>query len=283
MGLTGHLNDGIPAIEARAVGFLAGTARLLADVSLAVRPGELVALVGPNGAGKSTLLKLLAGDLTPSEGAVLLDGRPLTSYRAAALARRRAVMPQQTMLQFAFTVREVVEMGRNPHPSSSGDADRAIVDESLERTDTTALAGRTYPTLSGGEQQRVTLARVLVQQTPLLLLDEPTTSLDLRHQELVLATARAAAAAGAAVLAILHDLNLAAAYADRIAVLRGGRLAACGPPWEVLSEVLLSEVFQHPIAVRPHPLRDCPLVLSVPAAAKRAIPLTPAGREPAAS
>ena len=283
MGLAVFPDGGRAAIEARSVGYLVGTARLLADVSLAVRPGELVALVGPNGAGKSTLLKLLAGDLTPSEGTILLDGRPLSSYRAAALAQRRAVMPQQTILQFAFTAREVVEMGRSPRTDADPDTDRAIVEESLARTDTTGLAGRTYPTLSGGEQQRVTLARVLAQKTPLLLLDEPTTSLDLRHQELVLITARSAAADGAAVLAVLHDLNLAAAYADRIALLRGGRLAACDSPWAVLTEALLSEVFQYPIAVRPHPLRDCPLVLPAPPHTERTAPVAPASHQSPAS
>jgi iron complex transport system ATP-binding protein len=277
MGLDGAPAAGIPALEARGVGYTVGGARLLADVSLAVRPGELVALVGPNGAGKSTLLRVLAGDLDPTEGGVLLDGKPLGSYRAAALARRRAVMPQQTILQFAFTVREVVEMGRAARPNSDSEAHRAAVDASLARTDASALAGRTYPTLSGGEQQRVTLARVLAQEAPLLLLDEPTNSLDLRHQELVLQTARSAAADGAAVLAVLHDLNLAAAYADRVALLSGGRLAACGPPWEVFTEALLSEIFQHPIAVCRHPLRDCPLVLPAPELAARPLASTRRG------
>ena len=257
--------SGATVLEAREVSYRAGSALLVDGVSLALAPGEVLALVGPNGAGKSTLLRLLAGDLTSSSGEVLLDGRPLASYGPRELALRRAVMPQQTVLQFAFTAREVVLMGRSPHlRGAEREHDFAVAHACMMRTDSAQFAGRAYPTLSTGEQQRVTLARVLAQQTPILLLDEPTSSLDIRHQEMVMQIAREAAEEGAAVLAVLHDLNLAAAYADRIAVLRRGRLVAAGAPADVLTGELLSDVFEHPILVTPHPVRPCPLVVPLP-------------------
>lgn len=254
----------LPLLQAESLRYRAGRAVLVDGVSLDLPSGEVLALVGPNGAGKSTLLRMLAGELAPAAGQVRLDGQPLSAFAPAELALRRAVMPQQTLLQFAFTAREVVAMGRAPHlRAGRGDrrTDEAVIDAALARTDAAHLAARTYPSLSGGEQQRITLARVLAQETPLLLLDEPTASLDIRHQELVMQIARETAAAGGAVLAVLHDLNLAAASATRIAVLRAGRLAAIGPPREVLRAELLSEVFEHPLLVTDHPLRDCPLIV----------------------
>jgi iron complex transport system ATP-binding protein len=233
---------------------------LLRDVSLAVSPGEIVALVGPNGAGKSTLVRVLAGDLVPTTGRVVLDDRPIERFRPRELALRRAVLPQQTILQFAFTAREVVEMGRGPRRSD----DETVVAASLARTESTHVAERIYPSLSGGEQSRVSLSRVLAQESPVLLLDEPTASLDLRHQQLVMEVARTLAAEGAAIVAVLHDLNLAASHADRIALMHDGRLVADGPPWDTLTERLLTEVFACPIAVTPHPVRECPLVISLP-------------------
>lgn len=258
----------MPRLEARAVSFRAGEALLLDEVSIELQPGEVLALVGPNGAGKSTLLRVLAGDLAPSAGVVLLDGAPLSSFNPRALALQRAVMPQQTLLQFSFSAFEVALMGRSPHLGASrgeSEADVAIVREALARVDALALAGRGYPSLSTGEQQRVTLARVLAQQAPVLLLDEPTSALDIRHQELVTQIAREQAQAGGAVLIVLHDLNLAAACAGRVAVLQQGRLVACGSPWQVLTAELLSRVFEHPIAVLPHPLDDRPLIVPIPA------------------
>jgi iron complex transport system ATP-binding protein len=237
---------------------------LLREVTIAVAPGEVVALVGPNGAGKSTLLRVLAGDLAPTTGRVALDGRAIADFRPRDLALRRAVLPQQTVLQFAFTAREVVEMGRGQR---RGDDDEVIVAASLAKTESTHVAERIFPSLSGGEQGRVSLARVLAQEAPLLLLDEPTASLDLRHQQLVMEVARDLAARGAMVVVVLHDLNLAASYADRIALLHEGRLVADGPPWQTLAESLLTEVFACPIAVTAHPVRGCPLVISLPSAA----------------
>ncbi|MEA2523291.1 MAG: heme transport system ATP-binding protein [Thermomicrobiales bacterium] len=234
---------------------------LLRDISLTVSPGEVVALVGPNGAGKSTMVRVLAGDLSPTTGRVVLDDRPIGDFRPRELSLRRAVLPQQTVLQFAFTAREVVEMGRGPR---RGENDEAAVTASLAKTESSQIAERIFPSLSGGEQSRVSLARVLAQEAPLLLLDEPTASLDLRHQQLVMEVARNLAAQGAMIVAVLHDLNLAASYADRIVLMHEGRLVADGSPWQTLSESLLTEVFACPIAVTPHPVRGCPLVISLP-------------------
>jgi iron complex transport system ATP-binding protein len=232
---------------------------LLSDVDLTVDRGELVALVGPNGAGKSTLLALLAGDLAPDRGTVAIDGTPVRGRRPQELARLRAVMPQQTLLQFAFTVAEVVALGAHvAGPARVG----AAVADALSRVDGCDLADRAFPTLSGGEQARVTLARVIAQRTPVLLLDEPCAHLDLRHQDLVLRLARALADDGHAVVVVLHDVNLAARWADRVAVLAGGRLAALGPPAEALTTATLSEVYQHPVMVIEHPLYGCPLALA---------------------
>jgi iron complex transport system ATP-binding protein len=234
-------------------------------VTLSFEAGEVVALVGPNGAGKTTLIKVLAGDLVPTGGRVLLDGRPIAAFKPRELALRRAVLPQQTVLQFAFTAREVVEMGRTPRlERGSAERDAAIVARSLARTDATHLAERIYPSLSVGEQARVSLARVLAQETPILLLDEPTAALDLQHQGMVMDLAHEIAREGGLVVAVLHDLNLAAAYADRVVILHDGRLAADGTPWQTLTEGLLSEVFACPILVTTHPARDCPLVLPIP-------------------
>jgi iron complex transport system ATP-binding protein len=231
---------------------------LVREVSLEVRPGEVLAIIGPNGAGKSSLLRLLAGDVPPTNGRVLLDGRAIGEYGAKELARMRAVLPQQTVIQFAFSVREVVEMGVGAGRPADVDA---IVAESLRRTDALHLTERIYPSLSVGEQARVTLARVLAQQTPVLLLDEPTAALDLHHQQQVMEVARELAAAGASVLAVLHDLNLAAGYADRIGVMRDGWLVKIGAPWQTLTGDLLAEVFRCPIAVTGHPILDRPLVI----------------------
>ncbi len=248
-------------LVARGVGVSIRGRWLLREIDLSISPGEVVALVGPNGAGKSTLLRVLAGDTPPSSGDVHLDGRPLGSYRPKELALRRAVLPQQTVLQFSFTSWEVVEMGRGPRQGADDDD---VIAASLAQTDSTHVSERIFPSLSGGEQGRVSLARVLAQQYPLLLLDEPTASLDLRHQEHVMNIARRLANSGATVVAVLHDLNLAAAHADRIVALHDGRIVADGRPWETLTDELLSRIFECKITVTRHPVRGCPLVITVP-------------------
>src|SRR5690625_2407793 len=183
--------------------------RILHNITLRLWKGKLIALVGPNGAGKSTLLRLLSGEYVPSEGWVKLHDKPLAAYSNLELARQRAVMPQDISLTFTYTAQDVVAMVRYPYEGQQRLNDDALIRQCMEQTDTWHLAQRLYPTLSGGEQARVTLARVLAQQTPVVLLDEPTASLDPHHQHRVLSVARSIARRGGVVLTILHDLNLA--------------------------------------------------------------------------
>jgi len=237
-------------LRAEGVRVAYGAHTVLDGVDLAVDAGEVVALVGPNGAGKSTLLSVLGGDPRPDAGRVLLDGVDLQAQDLRRLARRRAVMLQETRLSFPFRVEEVVHMGRHPWrgtPQERGDD--AVVADAMADADVVHLAPRTFPTLSGGEKARTSFARTLAQQAPVLLLDEPTAALDVRHQESLLARVRRAAQDGAAVVVVLHDLTLAAAWADRVVVLADGRVRADGPPSDVLTSDLLSVVYQHPIDV----------------------------------
>ncbi|SCG03915.1 iron complex transport system ATP-binding protein [Streptomyces sp. LamerLS-31b] len=229
-----------------------GAGPVLKGVDVDARAGEVLALVGPNAARKSALLGALAGDVPAAGGVVRLHGRPVGGWTAAELALRRAVLPQSAAPAFPFSVAEVVRMGRAPHPASPAEDDLAVA-EAMAATEVTGFAGRPFGALSGGERTRVALARVLAQRAPLLLLDEPTAALDLKHQEAVLRLCRERARAGDAVVVVPHDLALAAAYAHRAVVLRGGRVAAAGPPAEVFTEPLLSEVYEHPVEVFPHP------------------------------
>ncbi|MGW0707989.1 heme ABC transporter ATP-binding protein [Streptomyces sp. NPDC002643] len=241
--------------EAHALRVSLGSREVLRGVDVVARAGEVLALVGPNGAGKSTLLGALAADLPPDGGVVRVHGRPVGEWSAAELALRRAVLPQSAALSFPFTVAEVVRMGRAPwarQPGAYEEDDRAVA-EAMALTEVGGFAARPFSALSGGERARVALARVLAQKAPLLMLDEPTAALDLRHQELVLRVCRERARAGDAVVVVLHDLGLAAAYADRVAILRDGVVAADGPPGEVFEDELLSEVYRQPVEVFPHP------------------------------
>ena len=226
---------------------------ILHGVTLEVVPGELVALVGPNGAGKTTLLSVMSGDITPTSGRATLDGVELHRWKVAALARRRAVLPQEQRLAFGVRAVDVVRMGRAPWARlPEEDLDDVVVAEAMQRTDVLGLADRSFPTLSGGEKARTSFARVLAQQTSVVLLDEPTAALDIRHQEQVLSEARRLAADGHAVVAVLHDLTVAAAHADRICMLADGRLRADGPPHEVMTSDVLGEVYGHPVDVVDH-------------------------------
>ncbi|TYB42289.1 heme ABC transporter ATP-binding protein [Actinomadura chibensis] len=252
---------GTAAIEVRGLRVERGARTVLDGVDLTVRTGEVLALVGPNGAGKSTLLAAVGGDVA-SAGDVAVDGAPLASWSHAELAMRRAILLQRQAVSFPFTVAQVVAMGRAPWAGTPlEDDDEAAIAEAMSQTDVAGFAERPYPRLSGGEQARVALARVLAQRTGALLLDEPTAALDLHHQEMVFEVVRERAASGAAVVAVVHDLGLAAAHADRVAVLADGRLAACGPPAEVLTAELLSAVYRHDIEVVPHPRTGRPLIL----------------------
>lgn len=220
--------------------------RVLHDVAVTVDYGSVTAIIGPNGAGKSTLLGVLAGDIAPAQGTVLLDGRPLRSCSRLALARARAVLPQQTAVSFPFRVAEVVAMGRAPWAGTPRSADDdAAVAAALAATETSGLYDRPVTRLSGGEHARVALARVLAQDTPVVLLDEPTASLDLRHQATVLREARRLADAGRAVVLVLHDLTAAARVADELVLLDQGRVVVTGRPADVLDTATLSHVYHH--------------------------------------
>lgn len=244
-----------PVLRAEGVTVRIGGRVLLDAVDLDVRTGEVLALVGPNGAGKSTLLGVVAGDTTPESGRTVLDGTELRTWHLGDLARRRALLTQANSVAFPFSVREVVAMGRAPWTGlPEGDDDELIIDESLAATDTTHLQSRTFPTLSGGEKARVSLSRALAQRAGILLLDEPTAAVDLRHQEIVLELARSVADAGGAVVVVLHDLALAAAWADRMVMIAGGRVRAEGAPAEVLTAELVEEVYQQPVLVHRHPV-----------------------------
>jgi iron complex transport system ATP-binding protein len=255
-------------LEVKALHYRIGAKTILQGVELHLDYGEVVAVVGPNGAGKSTLLKLMSGDLLPTLGGVILDGTLMTLYPPGPLALKRAVMSQQAVITAPFSVRDVVAMGRYPQQrfGSAQADDEAIITAALAETETLELQERLYPTLSGGEQARVTLARVLAQQAPLLLLDEPTAALDLRHQQLIMRTARRLASEGAGVLMILHDLNLAAAYAHRVVMLQHGQVYQAGPPADVLTEAHIEAVFNLPVRVLAHPHppmagQPCPLIV----------------------
>ncbi|MFF3754102.1 heme ABC transporter ATP-binding protein [Streptomyces sp. NPDC002018] len=253
---------GTPLAEVHGLHVRLGQREVLAGVGLAARAGEVLALVGPNGAGKSSLLAALAADLRPDRGEVRIDGRPAHAWSAPELALRRAVLPQAAALAFPFPVEEVVRMGRAPWAGTPlEDEDESAVAAAMAATEVTEFARRPFSALSGGERARVALARVLAQRAPLLLLDEPTAALDLRHQELVLRVCRERAAAGDAVVVVLHDLGLAAAHADRAAVLHDGVVAAEGPPAEVFRDGLLSRVYRQRVEVFPHPRTGVPLVV----------------------
>jgi len=217
-------------------------------MSLDVARGEILALVGPNGAGKSTLLSVLSGDRRPERGTVTIDGRDVGGIRHAELARLRAVLTQENSVSFPFRVSEVVAMGRSPWARSDESRDDvAVVNAALAAADVAHLVERRYTTLSGGEKARVSLARVLAQRTPVVFLDEPTASLDLRHQEDVMRVAKAMAADNRAVVVVLHDLSLAGAYSDRLALIAHGRIDAIGTPSQVLTAERVERVYGLPV------------------------------------
>ena len=228
-----------PALEAVGLSCHYDGARVLSEVDLRVGAGEFVGLIGPNGAGKTTLLRVLAGALAPTVGVVRLQGQQLRSLARRQIALRMAVVPQMEAPPFEFTVREVVQMGRTPHLGRlqwEGARDRAAVGHALRLADLTHLAERAVTELSGGELQRVSIARALAQDAPIMLLDEPAAFLDLGHQaEVFELLARLNREEGRTILCVSHDLNLAARYCRRLVLLVNGRIMAVGSPAEVLS------------------------------------------------
>jgi iron complex transport system ATP-binding protein len=242
-----------------------GTRRVLNNVSLEVNSGEVVALIGPNGAGKSTLVRAVSGVIPADSGAIRCDGCDLSSLPPMQRARSLAVVPQAASLPPAFTVWETVLMGRTPYLNFLGQVsskDDAIARLALQKVDALELSARRVGELSGGEQQRVLLARALAQSTPILLLDEPTSNLDLHYQVSFMETVSdLARREHLAVLVALHDLNLAARYANRMALLVDGEIKAAGTPRQVLTPELISMAYDLPVQVIPHPFADVPLVL----------------------
>ena len=234
------------------------------DVSFTVRPGEFLSIVGPNGSGKTTLLRLLDRIYIPRSGSILLGDKPLAKFSRAAIARRIAFVPQDNSIQFPFTVAEIVLMGRAPH--SGGMAfenahDRDVAHEVMRLTDVAGFADQPVTNLSGGERQRVFIARALAQQPEIILLDEPNAHLDIAHQvDIFRIIKRLNTKSGLTVLSVSHDLNLAAAYSDRIAMIVGGALAALGTPAEVLTGERVHEVFRTPVIVDTHPVHGTPRV-----------------------
>jgi len=237
---------------------------VLDGLSLSVTSGSLVGLVGPNGAGKTTLLGTINATLAPDGGRVLVGNEDVHALSSRAVARRVATVPQDTSVPFSFPVRRVVEMGRHPHrPRFGADPDPGAVDRAMERTGVADLADRSIDAVSGGERQRVMLARALAQDAPVLVLDEPTASLDVNHQVATLDLVAGLVGEGRTALAAIHDLNLAARYCDAVAVLADGRILAAGPPREVLTEDAVARAFGADAVVVDHPVTGSPLVTAL--------------------
>ena len=248
------------SLEAKAVSIERGNRPIVEDATIAIDRGGMTALVGPNGAGKSTLLKALAGEYAVAGGEVSLDGRPISELSAGELAQRRSVMAQASSIVFDFTVEEILDLGWVQGRLRSNGQHRAATGEVVRECRIGHLMGRTFNTLSGGEQQRVQFARCLLQvwqphdeiDTRYVLLDEPTSSLDLAHELMVLRLARQYAQRSAGVLVVLHDLNLAARFCRNIVIMSEGRVVANGDPAEVLNDALLSDVYATEIQVEWH-------------------------------
>ncbi len=233
-------------LEARGVSFAYGGRAVLHQVEVAVAAGEVVGVIGPNGCGKTTLMRLLAGVLPPQAGEVRLDGRGLSTYRRIEVARRVAVLAQDGGVEFPFTVLEVVLMGRAPHLPAlgfPGAHDLAVARAAMARLDVVDLEGRAIDRLSGGERQRVLIARALAQAPRVLLLDEPTTHLDLGHQARLIDLLHDLRQQGLGIVAVLHDLNLAALACDRLVLLAGGRIVCAGAPRAVLTVEVLRQAY----------------------------------------
>lgn len=241
-----------------------GARRVVHDLSLAIARGAVTALIGPNGCGKSTLLKGLVRALPPVSGTIHIEGAPITTFGGAGLARKVALLPQVLPIPEGITARQLVAYGRSPYNNiwgRLGTQDYTAVDRAMTRMAIGDLADRLVSDLSGGQRQRVWIAMVVAQETPIVLLDEPTTFLDINHQIEVLRFARHLAAEGKAVIAVLHDLNQAFRYADHIAVMQAGRLVVTGTPAEIARPDLLREVFAIDARILTDPESGAPLMV----------------------
>jgi len=256
-------------LSAQNLSFSYANVPTLIDIDFALECGALRALLGPNGSGKTTLLKLLTGILQPTRGAVLYDDADLKTLSRREIARRVALVPQELNLQFGFSVRQMVMLGRTPHVSALGGPskqDREVVERVMEMTEIQEMRERVVTELSGGEQQRVVIAMALAQEPQALLLDEPTVHLDISHQIEILDLVRKLnRERGLTVLATMHDLNLAALYFDDLVMLERGRIVAQGTPSDVLNAERIREVFNANVLIQPHPARgDAPQVVLLP-------------------
>ncbi|OAP43303.1 iron ABC transporter [Sinorhizobium glycinis] len=239
---------------------------VLHGVSFEAAPGRMTAIVGPNGSGKTTTLKAISGELHISLGKVTINGHDIGRLKPWELALKRGVLPQSTVISFPFTVREIVDLGLS---TGGADITDRIVDDALEAVDLAGFSGRFYQELSGGEQQRVQLARVLCQiaapvsdgEPRYLLLDEPVSSLDIRHQLTIMRLARQFCEGGGGVIAVMHDLNLTAMFADQMVMMKAGRIRALGAPKDVLTDGTMEAVFGCRMQVGIVPARDVPFVL----------------------
>ncbi|SFR46759.1 heme ABC transporter ATP-binding protein [Halogeometricum limi] len=260
-------DDAHPIVRVSGLGVELGGATILDDVNLSVDRGSFVGLIGPNGAGKTTLLRALNGALSPSRGTVDVAGERIHALSSKAASRLVATVPQDTTLTFDFDVRQAVRMGRTPHRSRFGgwrEEDERAVERALDRTQTAGFADRSVGDLSGGERQRVLIARALAQETPVLLLDEPTASLDINHQVRTLELVRELVSSGKTAVAAIHDLNLAAHYCDELVLLSAGTVVATGPPEAVLTEETLEGAFGANAVVARHPVTGSVYVTALP-------------------
>ncbi|NQZ92004.1 MAG: heme ABC transporter ATP-binding protein [Moritella sp.] len=252
------------AIEAEHLNLTLGGKQLLDNFSLKIASGEFTALLGPNGAGKSSLLKVLCGE-QDAGGKVTVFGRELKDVKPIVLAKHLGVLPQHSSLSFSFTVQEVIELGCLPLQLSNAQT-KAIATEKMKLVGVHSLKNQLYTTLSGGEKQRVHFSRVLTQLSQadeqcILMLDEPTSALDIAHQHQTLQVAREIAKSGGAVIVVLHDLNLAAQYADRLVIINEGKIQADGNPWEALTRKIISHVYGWPVNISKHPTDDYPVII----------------------
>lgn len=260
-----------PILAAQGVDFSYYNGLVLRDVTLNLSRGSMISLIGPNGSGKTTLLKILCGLLKPKRGHVYLSGREISRLARREIAREVALVPQELVVPFDFTVREMVALGRTPyvrHLRGMTAQDHEVVERTLTLTNTAALAHRPFNELSGGEQQRVIIAMALAQEPQVLLLDEPVVHLDVNHQvEILELIRRLNRQAGLTVLATMHDLNLASLYFDRLILLEEGRIVAHGSPSDVLREDTIRRVFRAEVRVQPHPVRPRPQLVLLPPSA----------------
>jgi len=242
-------------------------AALLENISFDLDAGNILGIIGPNGAGKTSLLNTIAGDIPLQRGQLHLAGKPLQAWPRRELARSLAYLPQLSLLNFPYTVEEVILLGRSPHDTGIN-GDRAILEEVLDIADVTHLRDRLYTRLSGGEKQRVQLARIFTQiwqrgslEGKLLLLDEPTAALDIKHQQSTAAAIRKLASRGCAVVLVIHDFNAIAGLADKVITLKGGRQFCYGKPHDIFTEDLFKDVFAADVVIGEHPHRDQTMII----------------------